>query len=281
MGVRIAALAVVVALVCACSSSRKAVSPTVTTGTQQGVTSVSDARVELRQILDGYGEWQRLRVPVTVRLSKPKSITISGTAVMERGKSIFITLKYFGFEIGNLYLTNDSVTVVDKFNKQYVSESTSGFLGGFPVNISNVQDMLTGRIFVLSTERASASDLKKADVEIVNAGTWSLVPDPKKSGPHYGFMFSPVNVLSALIVQSGNHNPVTCRYQTPVATAAGPMTSAVSVDYTTGKTSIDATLEWNWNKARTGNGVELRRPSLSSKYKRITASEITKMISRL
>lgn len=270
----------VAATVLGCGSTRKAVNSDNDLVAVR-LQSQSDMRVELRALLDSYGLWQKLRVPVTVRIEKPRQISVSGTAIMERDKSIFISLKYLGFEIGNLYMTDDSIIVIDKFNKNYVAESIGGFLADFPVNVANVQDLLTGRLFIPGISGLHFSDLENADMDILSTDSWSVVPEQKFSGMDYGFKLSSVGVLSAVIIKSDGHQPVNCVFSPPTVTDYGPLAQAVSVDYATGKAAIDATIEWNWSKAKYDASVELRAPVVSSKYKRISADNIAVMISRL
>lgn len=245
---------------------------------ETSLASDADMARTLRNIVDSYGDWQRLRVPVTVELSQPKSVSISGTAIMERDKSIMIMLKYFGFEVGSLYLTDDSITVVDKIHKSYFKESVGKFLGGFNVSISNLQDLLVGRIFELGQHQTLPSSLSKGELEKVSSSEWLLIPK-SKSSVSYGFRFNPADVLHALICQTGANPPVTCIYEPPQSTAVGPLSPAVSVNYDKGRTKIEARLEWNWRKVRWNSDVDLRVPSVGKDYKKISSADVSKLIS--
>lgn len=251
-----------------------------TQGAVTGLRSESDARVELRTLTASYGNWQRLRVPVTVCLKSPKNITISGTAIFDRDNSIFISLKFFGFEIANIYATTDSVMVVDKYNKQYACEKTDRFMGGFPITVANVQDLLSGRIFDIGSAQVSVDDFRDSEFDITSSGSWSLIPRSNLKGIDYGFLFQPADALKGVIIKSGDHQPVTITYPQPVKTTFGPMAPEINVTYSTGKTTIDASLEWSFDKARWDKDVELRQPSITTKYRRITTDEITKMLSK-
>lgn len=261
-----------------CSSSRKAVAPVLS---DTKISSVSDMRVGVRSLISRYGKWERLRIPVTVNLSSPKNISISGTAIMERGKSIMISLKFWGMGIGNLYITNDSVSVVDKVHKIYASESVGDMLAGFDVNVSNVQDLLLGRLFQLGVDDVAADTYRNAEMEIVSDSSWILVPENSSGQINYGFSFTPADALNALIVQSGKHQPVSFMYSPAVQTACGLFSPEVSVSYSAGKTVIDANLSWDMGKARWNSDVELRVPSVNSKYRQIPSTDIPRIISKL
>lgn len=261
-----------------CSSSRKAVAPVVS---ETNISTVSDMRVGVRSLISRYGKWERLRIPLTVNLSSPKSVSISGTAIMERGKSIMISLKFWGMEIGNLYITNDSVSVIDKVHKCYASEAVGEMLAGFDVNVSNVQDLLLGRLFQLGADAVATDTYRNAEMEPVSDNSWILVPENSNDRINYGFSFAPADVLNALIVQSGRHQPVSFMYSPAVQTACGIFSPEVSVSYSTEKTVIHANLDWDMGKARWNSDVELRVPSVNSKYKRIPSTDIPGIISKL
>ena len=151
-------------LLAGCGSSKKSGKSNEYSPETGSVTPGAVSTDDCRQVLANYGLWQRLKTPVTLRLYSPKSVSISGNAVMERGKSIMISLRFLGMEIGSLYVTNDSIQIIDKFNKRYVKEPLAQLLAGFPVNISNVQDLLLGRPFLLGSERPVADMPGKFDI---------------------------------------------------------------------------------------------------------------------
>ncbi|MBD5255802.1 MAG: DUF4292 domain-containing protein [Barnesiella sp.] len=267
--------------IASCGSSKNVATQPAAVSSSPTLQSDADIDRQLSAVIGSYGSWQRLRVPVTVEINRPKNISISGTAIMERDKSVMIMLKYFGFEVGSLYLTSDSVTVIDKIHKSYAKESIRSFLSGFNVSVANVQDILLGRLFVPGQPTASVSAFDKAEKERVSADEWILIPRGALKGVDYGFRFSPADLLSALICQSGANPPVTCVYDTPVSTPAGPMSAEISVSYERGKSVIDASLQWNLSKAKWNGDVDLRVPSIGKDYKRISSSDISKIISKL
>lgn len=270
--------AVVLCAVAGCSAVRKG---TATERSSATVANESDMRVELSTLLSRYGDWKRLRVPMTVNLRQPKSVSIGGTAVMERGKSIMMSLKFFGMEIGYLYMTNDTVIVVDKVHKYYAAESVGAFLDGFDASVSNVQDVLLGRVFMLGQATPDAGSFRGAEYDNINGESWMLIPKGAADAVSYGFRFSPADVLSALIVQAGVHQPVIFEYALPSVTRYGVMSPGISAEYVSGKTSIEASIEWELDKARWDSDVEIRQPDITSKYRRIPSADIPKILSGL
>lgn len=278
---RLMACGLTLLLACAaCQTSRKATAGRPADENTR-LPSESDMRVELRTLISSYGRWERVKVPVSLRLRQPKNISIGGTLVMECDKSIHLSLRYFGFEIGMLNLTADSILVVDKVNKRYAAERIAAFLGGADVTIENAQNVLLGRVFALGEKRLGTESFRNAEMEAVSSGSWLLHPRARLNGVDYGFLFSPLDILNALMIQTAGHEPVEITYSLPTSTVHGPVCGAVNVKYPSGKIPIDASIEMNTDKLRWDSEVEIPRVALSPKYQKIEATQIAKMISNL
>lgn len=260
-----------------CRTADKSGLPTTSSGELRNAT---DAKIELRTIVSTYSEWERLRIPVNIKLNSPQSASISGSAIFERDKSVFISLRFLGFEVANIYATNDSIFVVDKYNKQYAAEDIHQFLGNAPINIANVQDLLLGRVFLLGRQESKIDALLKSDIDITSSNSWSLIPKDQVAEAEYGFLFKPANNLQNVIIKSANHEPVVLTYTPAEKTAKGPIAPSLNLTYNTGKKLLNADFNWNTDKAVWNTDVELRRPSISSKYRRITAEQIALMLSK-
>lgn len=235
-----------------------------------------------KNVLGAYNEWTRVKLPVTVNLRQPKSISLSATATMERGKSITISLRFLGMEVGVLYLTSDSLLAIDKFNKVYVNEPLKPLLGGFPANISNVQDLLLGRPFLLGNENTLSSVINKFECKAnADSDSWNLRPKSFPSGMEYEFAFHPLSSLSSLTVKAGKHGPVTVFFTQAVSTPSGPMAPAVNIETQVGKTAIDASIKWNFQKARWGSDIDVKKPTIPRNAERIPASKLLKMLPSL
>jgi len=263
-----------------CKSARQAQSTTSSVIAGYGTDSLpDDVMTCFSCVVDRYGEWERLRIPVNLNLRSPKSASIGGTAIMERDKSVLISLKFIGMEVGALYVTTDSILVVDKVKKRYFLDSTSRLLGGFPVSISNLQDMLLGRAFRLGVSRLSSAKSYDGELEFVSGSvprSWIFIPADAPDGIDYGFTFSPSDMLGALVIDVMGKVPVMCRYGAVANTPFGPFSKTFSVEAMAGK--VDATLEWNFSKARWNSDVDLRNISVTSKYTRIEVADVSKIL---
>ncbi len=258
--------------VVACQSSKE------TPSSQQDVKNMS-LHERFDALTSSYTEWTDLNIPVKLELTSPKRFSISGRAIMERGKSILISLRFLGMEVGNLYIAGDSVYAVEKINKYYVAESLERALGGFPVTINDIQDMLLGRAFLLEGGTLSADDYKKTELA-TSSGLWTITPKKSLSGINYVFDVSDENnaVTSLTASKNGKILPVKCRYSSHLSnTGAGTIAQVTSVTGTLGKHDIAASLRWSVGDARwnTGNVRQWRMPE---NYSRIPASNVLKIL---
>lgn len=273
--------AVIAVSLASCRSSRQVTAPASTPANAMA----ADWSTGVKNIASAYGNWQQLRLPVKIELKSPKTVSISGTATMIRDRAIHISLRYIGFEVGWMYLTSDSITIADKYHKRYMTEAFRPFLAGAPVTIANVQDLLLGRMF----EMGSATALTPAQASKGTAdidGMYYFLPREEASNPFScGFAFipsasdiSPMMLVAAVI--AGKGEPIEVKYGSTAATEAGPMSASATLSYTTGKTPVEATLRWNFDKSRWGADVELPSTSVRG-YSRVTLDMITAMISKL
>lgn len=259
--------AIVLAAVSSCSSGKKAVVPS----SQQGVEYGS---IYKKMVAD-YGDWQSVRIPVTLRLSSPKNLNIGGNATMVRGKSLTIALRFFGMEIGQLYVSHDSIVVIDKVNRQYMVQPVGDILAGFDVNVSNLQDLLTGRAFILGDE--GLTDGMERDFFITDEGG-NVVMKPKRQpyGAEYSFCVDGSGAVSLLTVVAGMHDPVTCSYAEPQITEEGQMAGEATIQATLKDRPLSLVFDWNLAKARWNNAQDLKVLSIPSGYTRRTAAEMLK-----
>ena len=235
--------------------------------------TASQAPSYLKSIISAELPWEKLRIPVTASVESPAQVSMSGIAVMERGKSINISLRVFGMEVAVLYLTNDSVTVLDKWNKRYLNEDLRGFLGNFPVNIDNVQDLLLGRPFLLGQSRLTSMDLDKFHYEATDNGMWACQPTQSNGVAEYAFIFLGETLHSIMAGVAGKQ-PVELKYENPVSTTFGPMSGIVSFNAQASKKTIAGSLIWDFEKSRWNSSVEVKPVSIPKGYSRIYGADI-------
>lgn len=223
-----------------------------------------------------YGEWERLRVPLNVSLQSPTSASVSATAIMERDKSVLISLRVFGMEVGFAYVSEDSVLVVNKIKKWYFSDATARIFGGFPATVGNIQDLLLGRAFRLGSDRLPATT-GWCEAEFNETSSWLLTDSVTYDKVIYGFLFRPYDTLGILMAQVAGKTPVQVFYTLETDTPYGPFMGSLRVEAALGKSPLSATLKWNFGKARWNSDVELRKPKIPQSYERVAPASISKM----
>ncbi len=258
-------------LLAGCRSSRNAVTPS----TPVVNASVSD---RYESLVDGYGDWNDVSVPLDVDIVSPKGFSISGRAKMVRDKSVDISLRMFGFEVGRLYATTDSIYGMVKVGKTYMAESLAEIFPGMPFTIGNLQDMLMGRVFIMGNNAALGDSFKKFDAEVTDFN-WILIPKSHPDGIEYGFTMSLENVLRSLVIGVLKTGLVAqCDYgMVYVDNKMGSLMSDFTVKADTRRSKIDASLSWRWNDARWNEGVSSIW-STPKGYKRVKASDLVKSI---
>ena len=84
---------------------------------------------------DNFKNWKDLSIPFKLRLTAPKSMSVSGRATMVRGKSIQLSFRVLGLEVPKVVMRQDSIFAMEKIKNRYVAESMSKLKKDFPVNI--------------------------------------------------------------------------------------------------------------------------------------------------
>ena len=252
-----------------CNGNRQSVKQP---ATEQRVTSADP----FENMLMGYKEWESMRVPVTLRVRTDKNLSISGTATMVRNKSVALSLKFFGMEIGQLHVSEDSIVVVDKVNKQYMVQPIGSALGGFDVNVANLQDLLTGRAFLLGTEQLTAQSKKDFEISDTN-GNVKMTPRKQPSGVSYEFMMDGQSGnVSLLSVTIPGHDQATCSYTDVANTDVGNMAGAAMLAVVLKDKPLSVEFDWNFGKARWNDPADSKEITIPSNYTRMNASEIIK-----
>lgn len=249
-----------------CHSGKKAVTATTTPPSTSAGTFMSTR------------QWHDVEVPVNIEISSPVNFSISGRARMSKDRNVDISLRMLGFEVGRLYADRDSVFGYVKMSKAYFAESLAELTGGLEMNISNVQDLLMGQLFLLGETELTESSLKK-EFDIDNSGSGiMIIPRKQPEGFEYGFMtdkeYNPLRFVAgnnarniqAIVSYSGNsgHNLDFAQH--------------VGINVDLPKHPVLASLNWRWESARWDNGNESAF-SIPKGCKRIRASQLLSNLS--
>lgn len=259
------------------AASSSASASSYTSSSSFSASSSSDAAI----VANYSPSWDRLQLPITLRLRQPKSISLSGTAIFDRGRSLTISLRFpiIG-EVAAVQLTADSVIAIDKVSKNFVAEPLSGVLAGYPVTVADIQDLLLGRPFLIGSSDPISKTISKFDLEPSSTGrsAWLMIPKSHPDAIEYGFSLDDMFRLVAMVVKAGSREPVAVTYSSPVSTSSGIFASTLSFSAVLGKTSIDFSVESSFGKAKWNSDVQLRELSVPKNYSRLSSASLMKVL---
>lgn len=109
---------------------------------------------------------------------------------MKRDSSIFISLRApLVGEVGRAEIADGRMLLVNKMNKTYVDESISKALAYYPGGVSDLQNLLLGRIIIPGFGLLSPDMAGSVDIYSEKDGTLTLIPqqDAMIPGFNYGY----------------------------------------------------------------------------------------------
>lgn len=236
--------------------------------------AVNDRDQRVAALFDSYGQWNDLSLSVRCRLKAPKKLTVSGKATMIRGKEISVSLRMLGFEVAGLYADTDSIYVWEKMNRTMLVAPLSRLTEVSGVSLSDIQDILLGRICYPGHDRPS---LKAFDV---TAFEDNIVLKPKgRKAVDWSYTLSDTPVMQLLYVDvdAAGRAEAMCTYSDPVTSPAGPVSPDADLSVSTAKHRLEAAFEWNFDNAVWNSGRS-PRPTFPTNYRRISYQALVKSI---
>lgn len=222
--------------------------------------------------------WTQLNLPVKIAVKSPQKISLSGRIYMRRDRDIFITLRVLGMEVANMYVNSDSVYAADKLHKYYIAEPIKDIFAGASLSIGDIQDALLGRPFI--NNRGTLTDKMLSGVTLTDSpdNQWIMTPRSRINGKiEYQFKFSKEsNALMSLVFNTGS-KLYGCTYSSPAEIDGSRFMERIAIATKVGKTAIDATITFDFNKVKweVPSSARWRNPS---GYKRITPAALAKSL---
>lgn len=269
------ALLVSASLLPGCKSSKGASS----SGEYPSVTSPeSGVSYSLETVAANYREWADVSVPVTLRLTAPKNISVSARARMVRDRCIDLSFRMLGFEVARVWITPDSLVAASRPKKVYLAESLSKVTSGLPVNLGNLQDLLIGRPFIPGGSTVTGADSGTVYLDD-SSGSVRLLPRASQSIADYGFVLDLPAVVTALAVVAEEHDVTfTASYSGPQPlTPAGNVMDNVDLTVSTPRADYAASVSWRWKNARWNEAISVE-PPVTEGLRRVTSSQLMKII---
>lgn len=236
-----------------------------------------DVNLKLRfdSVASTYMNWSDIVVPVELNLIQPKEFSISGKATMIKDESIYISIRFLGFEAANIFINNDSIYATYKMGKIYLAENIKNLAKGYPIKLGNIQDMLLGRTFIVGEGTVNASMEKNISLKH-NDDNWTLTPNSNIPKVNYNYTFDlKTNLLKLLTVLIENSNPILCNYNYYTNTAIGLVAQETTISATIAEKPLKASLRWDLSNARYNSGVKTtwKKPN---GYQKVEASALLK-----
>lgn len=230
-----------------------------------------------RSLQHSYGAWTDVKIPVKLHIRSPKQFSIGGTMTMVSGKSISISLKFFGMEVAQLAVTNDSVYAFYKMDKVYFAEDLASLMGDFPVTVGNIQNLIMGRAFRLGDRRLEISNCSLAGY----SNAWIIAPGDAPHGMSYEFAVSmPANRVSSMSINIPSRQPIVAYYTDMEMTLAGVVSGLTTIKAATSKTELEASIELNLGKAEWNEG-DIKSWKAPKGYRRVSKEDVMKLLNAI
>lgn len=245
-------------------------------------TSIASTSALFAQMADTYTPWTDVYMPVTLRLEAPKSMSVSGRATMVNGKEILISFRMLGMELAVIYINESKIYAVDKIHKQYIEEDLSRLLSGADITITDVQNILLGRVTNFGKGTITAADAD--DFTFLAADNkWILTPMHQIKGAelHYIATKTDPPALNDISLRIPGKGVLECSYSDLTTTPAGSVAAMLTMLAPVDKKEVRASVEWNLGDAKWNEGRPVNFKSPSSAYKRIDVTSLLKSIDKL
>ena len=257
-----------------CRSSKSATTTSSTTSSSNVNIEEIHSNIMLSSKLDSVGalyhSWNDVELPVDLELISPNEFSVSGRATMVKDKSIYISIRVFGFEAANIYINNDSIHATYKMGKIYIADDVRKLLKGYPVNVGDLQNILLGRAFILGDDTIKSAN----GISVLSKGaTWEVTPKCEIDGVKYYFTFNSIDdSLKLLTVLVKGANPVLCNYNNIADSEIGKVAEELTISANL-KQQLKASLKWNLKKAKWNTGATPKWKAPKG-YKRVNVEDL-------
>lgn len=170
---------------------------------RQQVELGAEALEAVNTILSRYMPWQNVTFNGKVRSDRlPMSPTVRIYA--ENGTLLQISLRapLIG-EIGRAEITPTEALVVNRWKKTYFRESMDNITSTYPHILSDIQNLLLGRVVLLGSGVLSLDNLNEVELVKADNDEWAIVPrqKPVNGKLNYGYITAPGGRTEALYAE--------------------------------------------------------------------------------
>ena len=204
------------------------------------------AAQRVKSIADRQVDWQTFSAKGRFAIAGGEEMLASMQMRMVRDRYILISLRGgMGIEGGRIFITPDSLYIIDKINKCYVADVPAVFTAGLPVSLGNLQDVLLCRTF------ATGNEARVGEVDEYGDFSTSIIAD---DGATFSFSFDCFNLLDAMVaVRSDGLASCSTGYDDYIETDFGIVATSLSIISRSRDYRINMQAEYSpssimWNK---------------------------------
>ncbi len=185
---------------------------------------------------------------------------------MERDRSIMISVRApFVGEAGRVEIVNDTLWAVNKLNKVYVEEPIAKALAYYPGTLSDLQDLLLGRIVVPGVGLLDRDKAEAVDIYGESNGACTIVASESNSIP--GFLYGyAVDPMEGMIRMAVLPTVVDASTQITIDYIFFDKGYDMTLKYLSPKKNYQADIQWD---EPTWEAASFERIKLGGKYKRV------------
>lgn len=221
------AMIALLAVTSGCKSSKQSADSSVYSGTETEET----LKARFANTVASYNEWTTFKTSGKFTIGGVASFSSSMQLAMVKGKAISISIRPFlGIEMGKLYITEDSIVIVNKMEKYYIAERLQLITNGIPFNINDMQNIFLARMFELGKGGVTtdAETLKSitADAE----GLMNVKFEPKNMGFDYLFAVNKdLEVKNLTVSFTGSQSDFFVNYYDYQTSVAGKIADTIEM----------------------------------------------------
>ncbi len=252
-----------------------------------GYRPAPELKTDFETLTASYSQWTDVSMPVKVELEAPKRMSVSGKATMVHGKSVHLSMRFLGIEVGSVFIGTDSVFIIAKMQRMAYAESLDIFRREFGFTLDDIQSLLLGQAFDPGKGTVTAAAAPYFETgNSTTPGSWILTPTKTPEGVSWHFEATRSadgleSVVNALIVAPDGMKPLTAHFSGHQTTGAGMTASEVAVEASLRGKPLKLNIIWNLNRAEWNEGIAPSYPKIPSDYRRITTKGLTDLLKKL
>lgn len=266
----VAALTVAMVSLGSCKSASKATNGNqeYQQGTSTGIENISKSDLQQRfaKTVASYKDWTTFKASGKVVIGGKKQVSSTMQISMVKGECITVSIKpMLGIELGKIYITNDSVIILNKMEKYYIAENLKMIAGGVPLNIDDMQNVLLARMFELGKGTITTDAKTLESITPASDGMMNVKLSPKDLGLNYTFSVKKSGEVRMLTISfNGSISDFFVNYYDFNSTDYGKIADTIEVTSRIDNNDLSLKFQYDpmyveWNKqVRYGNPIDAR-----------------------